>query len=146
MKDFVSKLLANKLAEAKNDIDVRIKDLVNEKINQVKTRMAAEMSEEYGIEFDLVEEDLQEANVMRMGRTKLIRVRIRKGKIQRRKKLSAIPGYTIRGGKMTRMSPLERRHRKMGARRSKFKRRAKLKTALRKRKISLRRRRAMGLR
>jgi hypothetical protein len=43
------------------------------------------------------------------------------------------------------MSPMERRHRKMAARKSKFKRRAKLGQALRKRKMSLRRRNSMGL-
>jgi hypothetical protein len=82
---------------------------------------------------------------MKIGRTKTFRVRIRKGKIQRRKKLSAVKGWTIRGGKMTRMSPVERRNRKMGARRSKTKRRAKLGQSLRKRIMSLRKRRAMGL-
>ena len=80
-----------------------------------------------------------------MGRTKVIRVRIRKGKVQRRKKFSAVKGYTIRGGKMTRMSSQEKLHRKMAARKARFKRRAHLKQALRKRKISLRRRKAMGL-
>ena len=90
-------------------------------------------------------EKLDEANVLKMGRTKLIKVRVRRGKVQRRKKFSNVKGYTIRGGKLTRMMPAERRHRKMGVRRSKFKRRAKLNVSLRKRKISLRRRRAMGL-
>ena len=108
--------------------------LVDEKLSQLKLRLVAEM-------YDVV----NEGNVLRMGRTKLVRVRIRKGKIQRRKKVSAIKGYTIRGGKMTRMMPLERRNRKMAARRSKFKRRAKLRQSLRKRRMSLRKRTAMGL-
>ena len=134
MKDFVSKLLSNKLVEARNILEDRIKDLVDEKFNQVKMRLTAEF-----------ESNLDEANVLRMGRTKLIRVRVRKGKIQRRKKFSNVKGYTIRGGKLTRMLPAERRHRKIAMRRSKFKRRAKLNQSLRKRNISLRKRRAMGL-
>ena len=89
--------------------------------------------------------ELVEGNVTRMGRQKLIRVRIRGGKIQRRKKLSAVGGYTTRGGKLVRMSPAERRNRKLVARRSKFKRRAKMRQAIRKRKMSLRKRKAMGL-
>lgn len=136
---FVSKLLSNNLVEARNELEVKIKSLVMEKLNQIRLRIAAELGDEFGV--DLV----TEANVMRMGRTKLVKVRIRKGKIQRRKKLSAVKGYTIRGGKLTRMSPLERRHRKMSARRSKFKRRAKLRQSLRKRRISLRKRTALGL-
>jgi len=131
MNVFVSKLLSNKLVEARNELDTRIKDLVEKKLNQIKLR--------------LTEEIFGEANVLKMGRTKLVKVRVRKGKIQRRKKFSAVKGYTIRGGKLTRMMPAERRHRKISARRSKFKRRAKLKTSLRKRKISLRKRTALGL-
>jgi hypothetical protein len=134
MREFVSKLLSNNVVEARNILGNRINQLVDEKVSQLKMRLTAELYEK-----------LDEANVMRMGRTKLIKVRVRKGKVQRRKKFSAVPGYTIRGGKLTRMLPAERRHRKMGVRRSKFKRRAKLNMSLRKRKISLRRRRAMGL-
>ena len=134
MREFVSKLLSNNVVEARNILGNRIKELVDEKVNQLKVRLTAELYEQ-----------LDEANVLRMGRTKLIKVRVRKGKIQRRKKFSAVKGYTIRGGKLTRMSPAERRHRKMGVRRSKFKRRAKLNQSLRKRRISLRRRGALGL-
>ena len=92
-----------------------------------------------------VVEELSEGNILRMGRTKMIRVRIRRGKVQRRVKKSAVAGYVMRGGRLTRMTPMERRHRKMGARRSKFKRRAKLRQSLRKRRMSLRKRTAMGL-
>ena len=145
MSSLISKILANKLSEAKSELNEKIQSLVNEKVNQMKVRIAAEIYEDVDVEVDFVEEELTEGNILRMGRTKMIRVRIRKGKIQRRIKKSSVPGYTIRGGKMTRMSPLERRHRKMGVRRSKFKRRAKLRQALRKRKMSLRRRSAMGL-
>lgn len=84
-------------------------------------------------------------NIQKMGRAKIIRVRIRGGKIQRRKKLSAVKGYTIRGGKMIRISPRERLKRKLGARRAKIKRRAKLARALIRRKRTMRRRKALGL-
>jgi hypothetical protein len=142
MQSFISKLLQNKVVEAKEVLDQHIQDLVNEKVNQIKMRLAAEM---YGDDVEFEEEDLNEANIQKMGRTKLIRVRIRKGKVQRRVKKSSVAGFTIRGGKLIRMSPLERRRRKLAARRSKFKRRAKLKQSLRKRALSLRRRKAMGL-
>jgi hypothetical protein len=132
--EFVSKLLSNNVVEARNILGNRIKELVDEKVNQLKMRLTAELYDK-----------LDEANVLKMGRTKLIKVRIRKGKVQRRKKFSNVKGYTIRGGKLTRMMPAERRHRKIAVRRSKFKRRAKLNVALRKRRISLRKRRAMGL-
>lgn len=143
MRDFVSKLLQNKIVEAKEVLNQRIQDLVNERLNQVKLRITAEMYDDFEIEVE--EEKLSEANVQKMGRTKLIRVRFRAGKVQRRVKKSAVPGFTIRGGKLVRMLPQERRRRKMAARRSKFKRRSKLRQALRKRTMTLRKRKAMGL-
>lgn len=130
MRDFIDCLFYGDLAEAKEALVDRIEELIAEKLEQV--------------EVEIVDE-LDEGNIQKMGRTKLIRVRFRKGKIQRRVKKSAVPGFTIRGGKLTRMLPQERRNRKMAARRSKFKRRSKLRQSLRKRQISLRKRKAMGL-
>lgn len=135
MQDFISKLLANKLAEARDLLEDRLDDLIDEKLTEVKALIASDM-------FDY---DLNEGNIQKMGRLKLVRVRIRKGKVQRRKKLSNVKGFTTRGGVLTRMPPMERRHRKLAARMSRFKRRAKMGQALRKRKMSLRRRSSMGL-
>jgi hypothetical protein len=94
---------------------------------------------------EIVREIIAEANVQKMGRKKLIRLRIRGGKVQRRKQFSAVKGYTIRKGKMVRIPPSERLKRKLGARRAKIKRRAKMARALLKRKRSLRKRRSLGL-
>jgi uncharacterized protein (UPF0335 family) len=137
MKDFVSKILAGNLTEAKEALKQHIERLVDEKLEQTKQKIADDIYGKY------VAEGIR--NVLKTGRTKIVRVRIRKGKIQRRKKLSGVKGWTFRGGKLTRMSPLERRNRKVAAKRSKFKRRAKLRQSIRKRSMSLRKRRAMGL-
>lgn len=128
--------LSGNLEEARKLIDERIKELFEQKLEIIKQRIVEEESEKLG---------LTEANIQKMGRTKLVRIRIRAGKIQRRKKFSSVPGYTIRGGKLIRMSAQERRHRKMGARRAKIKIRSKRNQILRKRKISLRKRKAMGV-
>ena len=85
------------------------------------------------------EEELDEARV------KIVKARIRGGKIQRRKKISNVPGMTLRSGKLKRMTPAERRNRKMGQRRGKVKRRAKMNRAIMKRQRSLRKRKALGL-
>ena len=84
-------------------------------------------------------------NVQKMGRTKIVRARVRGGKVQRRKKVSAVKGYTIRGGKLTRMPSSERIKRKISQRKAKIKRKAKAARALIKRKRSLRKRKALGL-
>ena len=94
---------------------------------------------------EAVREIIAEANVQRMGRKKLIRARVRGGKVQRRKVVSAVKGYTIRGGKLKRMTSAERLRRRISQRRGKLKRRAKLARALIKRKRSLRKRASLGL-
>lgn len=147
MNRFIDNLALGNLVEAQSALKENLQKLINEKLNQLKLRIAAEMYSD-DVEYEIIDEDINEVvnrNIQKMGRTKLVRVRIRGGKVQRRKKISAIKGYTIRGGKLTRMSSQERRHRKMAARRAKFKRRAKLQQSLRKRKRSLIRRRALGL-
>lgn len=93
----------------------------------------------YELNHYISEETLDEARV------KIVKARIRGGKIQRRKKVSNVPGMTIRGGKLTRMSPAERRRRKMGQRRGKIKRKAKMNRAIMKRQRSIRKRKALGL-
>jgi len=94
---------------------------------------------------EAVREIIAEANVQRMGRKKLIRARIRGGKVQRRKVVSAVKGYTIRGGKLKRMTAAERLRRRISQRKGKMKRRAKMARALIKRKRSLRKRASLGL-
>jgi hypothetical protein len=78
------------------------------------------------------------------GRIKVVKLRIRNGQVQRRKKVSNVSGFTLRQGKMTRMSPTERRNRKLGAKRGKVKRRAKMTQILRKRQKSILKRKRLG--
>jgi hypothetical protein len=94
---------------------------------------------------EVVKQIIAEANVQKMGRKKLVRARVRGGKVQRRKVVSAVKGYTIRGGKLTRMTSSERLKRRISQRKAKIKRKAKLARALIKRKRSLRRRKSLGL-
>jgi len=88
---------------------------------------------------DLKEEELDEARI------KLVKARIRGGKIERRKRVSNIPGMTLRGGQLKRMSAAERRRRKLGQRKGKLKRKAKMARTLMKRQRSLRRRKSLGI-
>lgn len=90
--------------------------------------------------------DLDDLRELDEARFKIVKARIRGGKIQRRRKVSNVPGMTFRGGQLKRMSPTERRRRKMGQRRGKIKRKAKLSRALMKRKRSMMKRRSIGLR
>tara|TARA_Y100001956_G_C4050945_1_gene154974 strand:- start:90 stop:455 length:366 start_codon:yes stop_codon:yes gene_type:complete len=64
--------------------------------------------------------------------------RVRGGKIQRRKKVSAKKGYTFKAGKYSRMTARERRNRHLSQIKGARKRRSKQGRSLRKRKISMR--------
>lgn len=79
------------------------------------------------------------------GRIKIIKVRIRNGKVQRRKKVSNVKGYELTNGKLKRISPTEKRNRKLGARRAKVKRRGEKARIKMKMKRSLRKRASLGL-
>ena len=89
--------------------------------------------------------NLKEEELLDEARVKIIKARIRGGKIQRRKKVSNVKGYTLRGGMLKRMSAAERRKRKLGQKRGKIKRRVKMRQTLMKRKRSLRKRASIGL-
>jgi hypothetical protein len=86
-----------------------------------------------------------EANRMRQGRTVLIRRRIRKGKVQRMIRKSAVKGFTLRHGKITRIPAAKRIHARITQRRAARKRRAHMQSTLRKRKLSMRKRKAYGI-
>jgi hypothetical protein len=86
-----------------------------------------------------------EANRMRQGRTVLIRRRIRKGKVQRMVRKSAVKGFTLRHGKITRIPAAKRIHMRITQRRAARKRRAHMQQTLRKRKLSMRKRKSYGI-
>jgi hypothetical protein len=88
---------------------------------------------------------LTEANRMRQGRTVLIRRRIRKGKLQRNIRRSAVKGFTLRHGKITRIPVAKRIHMRIVQKRASRKRKAHLQQTLRKRKLSMRKRKALGI-
>lgn len=138
--NLVENIINNNLTEAKEVFDNIMSDIIEKKLNECKKNISAKdytnSIEDFGYE---IVEDLNEA-----ARFKIVKARIRGGKIQRRKKVATQPGFTYRGGRLIRMSPTERRKRKMGQRRGKIKRRAKAARAMQKRKRSLRRRKALG--
>ncbi len=136
-----SSIITGDYSNAKALLEARIEKIFYEKLEELKEKLIDDIYGDY-------EETLSESilhNIQKIGRAKLIKIRIRGGKVQRRKKLSAVKGYTIRNGKMIRMSSTELRNRRMGARKAKIKRRSKMNQILRKRKISLRKRRTIGL-
>jgi hypothetical protein len=137
----IDKLLAGNLDEAKDEALKTITENVGVQLVNLKTRIATRA-------FVISEQRLNEyiQTTRRRGRLNYISIRVRRGKVQRRKKVSAVKGYTLRGGKVIRMRPSERLHRRLAARRGKLKRRAKRAQILRRTRIAMRKRRSLGLR
>jgi hypothetical protein len=141
-------LIANgNLTEAKELVYNQLDSIVAVKLEEVKRYVAESTYVE--------DEQLDEAvstNVVRMGRIKKIRRRIRrntKGKIvvQRNRRVSAVKGYRISGNSLKRITAVQRINKTRKLKRYwKTKGRAKLQRTLMKRRVSMRRRKSMGIR
>lgn len=128
--------IANKDYMAANDIlEERITIALAKRLLEMKKAIAAE----------IIKEEVEEEEQLDEARIRIVKARIRNGKVQRRKKVSNVKGYTMRNGKMTRMTPGERRRRKLGQKRGKIKRRAKMSRTRMRRKVALRKRKMLGL-
>ncbi len=136
--DIIAAIANNQYSEARQ--------MIFERLNMVRDQYFVRVKSLIGDSITESSEDLTEADVMKRGRTMIIRRRIRKGKLQRNIRKSAVKGFTLKKGKLTRIPAQQRLKMKLKARRAAIKRRAKLQQALRKRKISLRKRKAMGIR
>ena len=122
--------------------------ILDRKLNEQKKKIANES-------FDYELEELDEAkslNIVKSGRIQKIRRRIRRNKkgkiiVQRNVRRSAIKGYKLSGSTVRRIPVTTRIHKaRMLKRYWKTKGRAKLRRTLLKRKMSMRRRKSMGIR
>lgn len=113
--------------------------LITASLNQIVEKKLSVLRKVIG------ESVLAEANTMKQGRTLLIRRRIRKGKLQRNVRRSAVKGFTLRHGKISRIPVARRIHMRIAQRRGARKRKSHLQQSLRKRKLSLRKRKALGI-
>lgn len=103
------------------------------------------MKDELYKKLDMVADAITEAamnkNSKQFGRMKIVN-RIRNGKVQMRVVKSAVGGFKVVNGNLVRMSPLELRNRKRGAKISARKRKTEMAKILRNRKLSLQKRKA----
>lgn len=135
----IALILTGRGAEAK-PVVMRALSIIAEKKLAILKKMIGD------VVYEDAQEKIDEANIMRQGRTVLIRRRIRKGKLQRNVRRSAVRGFTLRRGKITRIPVAKRIHMRIVQRRAARKRKAHLQQTLRKRKLSLRKRKALGIR
>lgn len=134
-----------------NDL-VKFKELVFEQLDAILEHKLEEQKKKIASEaFDYELEELDENNIIKMGRVQKIRRRIRRNKkgriiVQRNVKRSGIKGYKLSGNVVRRIPAAARIHKtRMLKRYWKTKGRAKLRRTLMKRKMSIRRRKSMGI-
>jgi len=132
--DIAVSIITKNLAEAKQQIHATLNKLVEERILSLKKKIAESV---YG--------PISEANVIRQGRTLLIRRRFRRGKLQRNVRKSAVKGFTLRAGKLKRIPIATRIRNRIKQKRAARLRRAHKQQTLRKRKLTMRKRKAMGI-
>lgn len=142
--NLIDYIIQNKLSEAKNIIYDLLNKSAQIKLEQEKSDVASDLYEEV--------EELDEGNIVRMGRIQRIRRRIRRNKkgrivVQRNVRRSAIKGFRISGNTVKRIPAAQRimKARKL-KRYWKSKGRARLNRTLLKRKMSIRRRKSLGIR
>jgi len=150
---FVELILQNKLDEAKEFIFARLDDIASVRMEEAKPYVVDAMYEEIEVDEEVLEEAAKRRNpnIIKMGRITKIRRRIRRNKkgkivVQRNIKKSGIKGYRISGNTVRRIPATVRLRKARLLKRSwKTTRKSKLRRTLLKRKMSMRRRKSMGL-
>ena len=151
--NFVDLILQNKLDEAKELIFERLDEIASIRMEEAKPFIVDDMFEEIEVDEEVLEEAAKKRNpnVVKMGRIQKIRRRIRRNKkgrivVQRNVKRSGLKGYRISGSTVKRIPATVRLRKARLLKRSwKTTRKSKLRRTLMKRKMSMRRRKAMGL-
>ena len=151
--NFVELILQNKLDEAKELIFARLDDIASVRLEEAKPYVVDAMYEEIEVDEEVLEEAAKKRNpnIQRMGRITKVRRRIRRNKkgriiVQRNVRKSGIKGYRISGNTVKRIPATVRLRKARLLKRSwKTTRKSKLRRTLLKRKMSMRRRKAMGL-
>lgn len=151
--NFVELILQNRLDEAKKLIFDRLDDIASIKMEEAKPFIVDEMFEEIEVDEEVLEEAAKKRNpnIVKMGRVQKIRRRIRRNKkgriiVQKNVRKSAIKGYRLSGNTVKRIPATVRLRKARLLKRSwKTTRKAKLRRTLLKRKMSMRRRKSMGL-
>lgn len=142
----VDLIVSGRLAEAKELVFARLDVISSDRLQEEKIVVAQDT-------YTLVEEQLDEAspNIVKMGRIKKIRRRIRrnaKGRIivQKNVRKSAIKGFRVSGNSIKRIPAIQRIQKARKLKRYwQTKGKAKLRRTLLKRKMSIRRRTSMGI-
>lgn len=135
--NIVKHIIEQNLVDFRSSIHESLEDIVEVRMVDLKKHIQAE---DFSIPIDE-----ETSLVFEAGRFKIVRARVRAGKILRRHKVATQTGFTMRGGRVHKMAPRERMNRRLSQKKAKYKRRSKKhQTALSTRK-AMRKRRSIGL-
>jgi PHD/YefM family antitoxin component YafN of YafNO toxin-antitoxin module len=142
----VELIVSGRLAEAKEVVFARLDVISSDRLQEEKIVVGQDT-------YTMVEEILDEAstNVIKMGRIKKIRRRIRRNAqgrivVQKNVRKSAIKGFRVSGNRVVRIPAIQRIQKARKLKRYwQTKGKAKLRRTLLKRKMSIRRRTSMGI-
>ena len=151
--NFVDLILQNKLDEAKELIFKRLDEIASVRMEEAKPYIVDAMYEEIEVDEEVLEEAAKKRNpnIVKMGRILKVRRRIRRNKkgriiVQRNVRKSGLKGYRMSGSTVKRIPATVRLRKARLLKRSwKTTRKSKLRRTLLKRKMSMRRRKAMGI-
>ena len=151
--NFVDLILQNKLEEAKELIFEHLDAIVSLRLEEAKPYVVEEMFEEVEVDEKVIEEAAKKRNpnIIKMGRILKVRRRIRRNKkgriiVQKNKKRSGLKGYRMVGSTVRRIPATTRIHKARMLKRSwKTTRKSKLRRTMMRRTMSMRRRKAIGL-
>ena len=151
--NFVDLILQNKLDEAKELIFERLDEIASVRMEEAKPYIVDAMYEEIEVDEEVLEEAAKKRNpnIVKMGRILKVRRRIRRNKkgriiVQRNVRKSGLKGYRMSGNTVRRIPATVRLRKARLLKRSwKTTRKSKLRRTLLKRKMSMRRRKAMGI-
>jgi hypothetical protein len=118
-----------------------LESIIKENVEDVYKQIAEKIEAMLAVSIQEIREYASDEAIMEQ-RFKIVN-RVRGGKVQRRRKVSNMPGYRFQDGKLVRMSSREKLNRKRAQRKGAIKRKTKTAGALRKRKLSIRKRGAI---
>ena len=160
--NIVELILNGRLDEAKESLFLRLNEIAAKKLDETKQSIGENfcepIEEEFDLEIDideepqLLDEAIKSRNIIKQGRVLKIRRRIRRNKkgkiiVQKNVRKSAVKGFKISGNKVVRIPAIQRIQKARKLKRYwKTKGKARLNRTLLKRKMSLRRRKSMGIR
>jgi len=150
--NLIDMIINGQLTEAKKIINEKLDEIRMQRLEEFKKYIASDIYEEVE---ELDESKPVSTNIVKMGRIKKIRRRIRRNTknrivVQRNRRKSAIKGYRVVGSagtRLKRITAIQRINKTRKLKRYwKSKGRAKLQRVLMKRRISMNRRKSMGIR